>query len=150
MRLLSKSPEETLEIGIKIGRTLKEGDTIALFGELGSGKTILVKGIASHFSVPEKDITSASFTIISEHKATIKDKNQTIPFYHIDLYRLENSDIDFLGLEEYIGRGICVIEWAERLGKIHEDFIRVNLTIIDAEKREIIIEGINEEDWYNR
>lgn len=152
MRLLSNSPEETFKIGQRLGLLLKEGDTVALFGELGSGKTTLVKGVASAFSIPERDITSASFTIISEHKGKIKvrGKEKETPFHHIDLYRLEGSDLDSLGLEEYIGRGVSVIEWAERLGELPEGLIRVSFNIVKGYVREIIIEGINEEDWDNR
>lgn len=143
LRLLSKGPDETFKIGQRLGSLLKDGDVVALFGELGSGKTTLVKGIASAFLIPERDITSASFTIIAEHKGSI-------PFYHIDLYRLEGQDLNLIGIEEFIGRGICVIEWAERLGEIPENYIKVRFNIIDAEKRQIIIEGINEENWDNR
>lgn len=154
VRLLSNGPEETFKIGQRLGKILREGDTVALFGELGSGKTVFAKGIASAFSISERDITSASFTIISEHKGIIRDKNEpfgrSVPFYHIDLYRLEGMDLDTLGLEEYIGRGISIIEWAEKLRDIPENLIKVRLNILNTEEREIIIEGINEEDWNNR
>lgn len=152
VRLLSNGPEDTFKIGQRLGSILKEGDVVALFGELGSGKTALAKGIASAFSIRERDITSASFTIVSEHKGIIKERGLTRPisFYHIDLYRLEGSNIDSLGLEEYIGRGISVIEWAENLGDISEDFIRVRLKVLDTNEREIILDGIDEEDWNYR
>ncbi len=152
LRVLSRSPEETFRIGQRLGHMLKEGDSVALYGELGAGKTIFTKGIASAFSIPERDITSASFTIISEHKGimAVAEKTIKVPFYHIDLYRVDEPGLDSLGLEEYLGSGISVIEWAERLRDTPESLIKVNIKILDTEEREILIEGINEEDWNNR
>lgn len=152
VRLLSKGPEETFLIGQRLGQILREGDVVGLFGELGSGKTTFVKGVASAFSITERDIASASFVIISEHRGKIKKDGEdyTISFHHIDLYRLVDTEIDFIGLDEYIGRGITIIEWAERLGEMPIDMIKVRFEIVDSEEREIIIEGISEEDWNNR
>lgn len=146
MRLLSNGPDETIGYGAKLGRILKAGDVVCLYGELGAGKTIFVKGIASAMAIPERDITSASFTIIAEYSGT--SRGGPVPFYHIDLYRIKDSDeIDSIGVEEYIGRdGIAVIEWAERIGKI-EDSITVKFAMLDGGKREITIEGIDETNW---
>lgn len=151
VRLLSKGSEETFLIGQKLGQILHEGNVVGMFGELGSGKTTFVKGIASALSIAERDIASASFIIVSEHMGKIKKdgEDHSIPFHHIDLYRLEGSEIDYIGLDEYIGKGITVIEWAERLGE-SVDMIKVKFRIIGPEEREIIIEGIGEEDWHNR
>lgn len=146
MRLLSNGPAETSGYGLRLGKLLKAGSTVCLFGELGSGKTTFVKGIASALAIPERDITSASFTVIAEYKGTVG--NNPVPFYHIDLYRINNAaDLDSIGIEEYIGRdGISVIEWAERLDGI-ENPIDVKFEILNGEKREIVIEGVDEEDW---
>jgi len=148
VRLLSRGPAETFQCGLKLGRLLHAGDIICLFGDLGSGKTTLVKGIASAFAIPERDITSASFTIIAAYEGTMQQR--PIPFYHIDLYRIRDAgDLDSIGVEEYIGGDeISVIEWAERMGKI-EASISVKLNILDGQKREIAIEGIDEKDWNN-
>jgi tRNA threonylcarbamoyladenosine biosynthesis protein TsaE len=137
MKLLSKSPDETKDLGRKLGKKLKRGDVVCLYGELGSGKTVLVKGIASVFGINERDITSASFTIIAEYDAGI-------PFYHIDLYRVAEEKVSELGLHEYIGRdGISVIEWAERAEEeIPENSIKVSLNYEGEEMREIEITGI--------
>ncbi len=145
MRLQSNGPEETFRYGLTLGRLLKNGDTVCLFGDLGSGKTIFVKGIASAFGIPDRDITSASFTIVAEYVGT---KGGEIPFYHIDLYRIGNAgELDSIGIGEYIGGdGISVIEWAERIGRI-EGAIHVVFTIAGEKEREITIEGINEADW---
>jgi tRNA threonylcarbamoyladenosine biosynthesis protein TsaE len=138
MKFQSKSESETKDIGRKLGRRLKSGDVVCLYGELGSGKTTLVKGIASALGVNERDITSASFTIIAEY-------NVSVPFYHIDLYRIMPEEISGLGLHEYLGaEGICVIEWAERAEKeMPEKIIKVKLNHTGENSREIEIQGIN-------
>lgn len=137
MKLQSNSDSETREIGRRIGEKLKAGDVICLFGELGAGKTTLVKGIASSFGIPERDITSASFTIIAEHKAPV-------PFYHIDLYRLNESDVSELGLQEYLGTdGVAVIEWAERAKEyMSDDFIKITLSHRGNNTRDVEILGM--------
>jgi len=146
MRLLSKGPEETFTYGVRLGSHLKRGDVVCLYGELGSGKTIIAKGIGSALGIPERDITSASFVIISEHRGMLH--GNVVPFYHIDLYRIEkHAELDALGLEGYMGHeGISVVEWAERLGE-PTDSISVRLKILGREERELTIEGIHEEDW---
>jgi tRNA threonylcarbamoyladenosine biosynthesis protein TsaE len=143
---LSKSPGETVSYGARLGRRLKKGDVVCLYGELGSGKTVFAKGVASSLGIREKDVASASFVIIAEYSGSTD--GIPLPFYHIDLYRIENSgEIDSIGLEEYVGgEGVAVIEWAERLGK-RPDSISVRLKILNAEEREITIGGIDEEDW---
>ena len=137
MKLLSKSEDETKDLGRKLGERLKRGDVVCLYGELGSGKTMMVKGIASAFGINERDITSASFTIIAEYDAGV-------PFYHIDLYRVTAGKVSELGLWEYLGgEGISVIEWAERAeGEIPDNSIKVSLNYAGDNMREIEITGI--------
>lgn len=146
MRLLSKSPGETSACGARLGGLLKRGDTVCLYGDLGSGKTTMIKGIASALGIPERDVTSASFTIIAEYRGTLG--NNPVPFYHIDLYRIKNeAELDSIGIDGYIGGdGIAVVEWAERLGKV-ADVISVKFRILEGDEREILIEGIDEKDW---
>ncbi|MBI4689902.1 MAG: tRNA (adenosine(37)-N6)-threonylcarbamoyltransferase complex ATPase subunit type 1 TsaE [Nitrospirae bacterium] len=121
---------------------LKAGGVICLYGELGAGKTTFVKGIAEAAGIPANIVASASFVIVAEY-------NNEIPLYHIDLYRIEkDKDIDAAGIWDYIySGGITVIEWAERLGEVPEDFIKVKFAIIDDKTRDITIEGIDEKDW---
>ncbi len=105
----------------------------------------MVKGIARAFGIADRDVTSASFTIIAEH--------DTVPaFFHIDLYRVEKEeDVDGTGIWDCLGRdSVAVIEWAERLGAAAADFIRVRLKDIGDNRREIYIEGLNEEDRHNQ
>jgi tRNA threonylcarbamoyladenosine biosynthesis protein TsaE len=137
MKLQSNSDAETRDIGRRIGERLKRGDVVCLYGDLGAGKTTMVKGIASALGISERDITSASYTIIAEYDADG-------PFYHIDLYRLTPEQVPDLGLHEYLGSdGISVIEWAERAeGEIPDDSIRVSLNHIEEDLREIEIRGM--------
>ncbi len=134
MRQVSRGPQDTFEAGRRLGRTLKAGDTVCLYGELGSGKTVFAKGIASALGIPERDVSSASFLIVAEQEAKI-------PLYHIDLYRVrDEEEVSALGIYDYIGGdGIAVVEWAERMPGI-EGAVKVRINITGPEKREILIE----------
>jgi len=96
-------------LGRKLGRLLKEGDVIALSGELGSGKTCMTKGLALGLGVPEEEVvTSPSFTYLNEYEG-----RETL--YHMDVYRLAHlSEFLGIGLDEYLGHGgVAVLEWAD-------------------------------------
>ncbi len=128
------SPEETQELGVRIGCQLSPGDVVALIGDLGAGKTCLTQGIARGAGVGEdQTVNSPSYILINEYAGKI-------PVYHIDLYRLQQlEDIVALGLEEYLGGdGICVIEWADRMGRLlPENHIQVKITGEDEFTRAI-------------
>ncbi|MBI4687564.1 MAG: tRNA (adenosine(37)-N6)-threonylcarbamoyltransferase complex ATPase subunit type 1 TsaE [Nitrospirae bacterium] len=138
MKLRTENEAQTKEAGYRLGKLLKKGDVVCFYGELGAGKTTMIKGIASAIGIEERDITSASFTIIAEYK------KGTVPFYHIDLYRIEHGSADEIGLYDYIrGDGISVIEWAERLGEeTSERCIKVRIACSNGEERDIEIEGV--------
>ena len=144
-RYTTKGPDETFEIGYRLGQCLRPGDVVGLYGELGSGKTVLVKGIAHAFGINERDITSASFTIITQY--------QTLPpFSHIDLYRIEKTDeLTEIGIYDQIGGDrIAVIEWAEKAGGwLPEDMIAVHVQYAGENCREITIEGLDEKNRDN-
>ena len=127
--LKTENPEETQILGEKLGKTLKQGDVIALVGDLGAGKTCMTQGIARGVGIaPDEVVNSPSYILINEY-------NGAIPIYHIDLYRLENSEeIAELGLSEYIeGNGICIIEWAERMAdSLPDTCIKIHITLADA------------------
>ena len=128
------SPEETQEIGVRIGCQLNPGDVVALIGDLGVGKTCLTQGVARGAGVyQDQTVNSPSYILINEYDGKI-------PVYHIDLYRLERlEDIVALGLEEYLdGDGICVIEWADRMEELlPENHIQVIITAEDEFTRAI-------------
>ncbi|WP_258358643.1 tRNA (adenosine(37)-N6)-threonylcarbamoyltransferase complex ATPase subunit type 1 TsaE [Moorella sulfitireducens (nom. illeg.)] len=107
-----KDAGATGELGRILGRLLGPGDVVILTGELGAGKTTLAQGLARGLGVTGR-VTSPTFTLIQEHQGRL-------PFYHIDIYRLDDPGAAVeLGLEEYLyGRGVTVIEWGERLGEL--------------------------------
>jgi tRNA threonylcarbamoyladenosine biosynthesis protein TsaE len=107
----TKSAFETIRIGRSIGRHLRSGDVVALVGELGTGKTQFIKGLAAGAGVGRPTyISSPSFTLINEYPGRV-------PFYHLDLFRLEQEkEAEDLGLEDYFqSGGIIAIEWADKI-----------------------------------
>ena len=135
MEIISDSGRKTLNIGKFIARNLEKGDIVCLFGELGSGKTVLTKGISSGLGVRQESVTSPTFVLIRQYEARI-------PVFHFDLYRLVCSeDIQDLGYEEYLfGDGIAIIEWADRLGKLlPREFLRIQLEVAGDKKRKLKI-----------
>ncbi|MBF0458453.1 MAG: tRNA (adenosine(37)-N6)-threonylcarbamoyltransferase complex ATPase subunit type 1 TsaE [Nitrospirae bacterium] len=144
--IISNSPEETTEIGRHIGRHLIKGVTAFIYGGLGAGKTTLIKGAGAAFGIPERDITSATYTIIAEYEGQV-------PFYHIDLYRLDDiRAIEEAGVFECIGNGrAAAVEWAEKLNGFIDGGIRIDISYGKDDQRIITIEGIDEKDWdYNQ
>ncbi|MCL2800887.1 MAG: tRNA (adenosine(37)-N6)-threonylcarbamoyltransferase complex ATPase subunit type 1 TsaE [Treponema sp.] len=139
--LESKTPEETFNIGKRIAAHLCAGSVLALDGTLGSGKTCLIKGIASFLGIKE-NITSPTYTIINEYQL---EPNKS--FYHIDAYRL-NDDRDFeeTGGLEVINdeKGISVIEWSYRIkNSLPKHTIHVFIDITGKTSRTIKIKGID-------
>lgn len=108
--VLTNSPEETAALGEAWARELAPGWTIALCGDLGMGKTQLVKGLARGLGITGR-IASPTFALVNEHA------NGRVPLFHLDLYRLDSREqIAAAGLDEYFftPRGVTVVEWAER------------------------------------
>lgn len=104
------SEQETISAGVDCAKQLQQGDVVACFGDLGSGKTQFIKGICQGLGV-KQHVASPTFTIINEYVGS------GVSVYHIDLYRVRNTnDIQELGFEEYLyNDGICLIEWAEKI-----------------------------------
>ncbi len=133
MRIITNSPEETIQQGELLSKTIKENLFIGLYGQLGAGKTYFVKGIAKGLGITE-NITSPSFVIVKIYEGRLK-------LYHIDLYRIFVPEEEMLW--EYIhSEGVCVVEWAERLGSLlPENRIDVRFRIIGENQREVNIES---------
>jgi tRNA threonylcarbamoyladenosine biosynthesis protein TsaE len=127
------SEKETFLLAKKLAQGFKGNEVVLLEGELGSGKTVFAKGIASGLGLRDiHQVCSPSFTLINIYQAKY-------PIYHIDLYRLEKStEILDLGWEDYLGQGVVVVEWAEKI-KFKMDGIQVTLKIGEKDKREIRI-----------
>jgi len=139
MRLISHSVEETIEIGARLAKKLKRGDVVALVGDLGSGKTVLTKGIARGLGVKnERYVNSPTFVIIKEYKGRL-------PLYHFDLYRLNRSNVlDLEAYDEYFyGDGVSVIEWADKIRRsLPAKRIEVKLSVASEGKRRIEIRDV--------
>jgi len=130
--MVSRAVKDTIKIGRLIGKNLKSGDIVCLFGQLGSGKTILTKGIAAGLGIKKEKVVSPSFVLIRQHS------QGRIPLYHFDLYRLRNAqDILGLGYEEYLfDQGVAVIEWADRLKYLlPQECIKIELSIKSDKQR---------------
>ena len=106
--ILTQGEDETSNVGERLARTLRPGDVVLLYGELGAGKTAFVRGLARGLGADPEDVSSPTFTLIQEYAGRI-------PLYHVDLYRLEPQEIPDLGLDDLmLGDGVVAIEWADR------------------------------------
>lgn len=116
MQFISKNAQETFNVGKKFSETLHGGDIVLLSGELGAGKTTLVKGIAEGLGI-QGDIVSPTFTLLNVYECRMQNA-ECKNFVHVDTYRLNNEQqlID-IGIEDYLGdpETVCVIEWPEKL-----------------------------------
>ena len=127
LKLNSQSPEQTQLLGRYLGELAQKTDVFLLVGELGTGKTCLVQGIAHGLAIKEYAF-SPTFVILREYHGRL-------PLYHIDFYRLDHvEEIADLGLEEYYyGDGVCVVEWAEKgLQVVPRDNLLITLHYIPA------------------
>ena len=128
------SAEETEAFGHRLAASLAPGDVVALYGDLGAGKTHLVKGIGAAFGIPPEQITSPTFTIVHEYAGN------AFPLYHIDAYRIKALNEFFeLGYEEYFyGDGLCLIEWPEKVEPLlPEHTLRLRLSHLGGDRRRI-------------
>lgn len=128
----SNSVEETRKIAYELCNKLNTNDVVVLSGDLGSGKTAFMYGVAKYFGI-ENDICSPTFTLVNEYEA----KNNT-KIFHFDVYRLEDSE-EFLeiGGTDYFEQGICFIEW----GKIIQDVLPKNTIYVNIDRNPVNIEN---------
>ncbi len=151
MNYTSNSSEETKKIGKQIAATLTGGDIILLYGDLGAGKTTIMKGIAEYFGISEDKITSPTFTLMNVYEIENYVKPRLTPLgelkiknlIHIDTYRLDNEQqLVEIGVEDYLGDESCLtfIEWPEKIENLLslKKTRQVTLKHIDENKREII------------
>lgn len=135
MEFFSHSEMETSGIGRELASKLKPGDVIAMYGDLGAGKTAFVRGLAEGLGLDAR-VSSPTFTIVNEYLGKM-------PLFHFDMYRLGGADELFeIGWEDYIARGgICAVEWSENVeDAFYDDTIRVRIEKIDDLSRIVKIE----------
>lgn len=129
---ISNNENKTIKLGKILGKKVKAGQIILLKGDLGSGKTRFVKGIAKALNL-SKEVSSPTYNLINEYPGEI-------PLFHMDLYRLDNEmDLLNIGFEDYLYRdGIVVIEWPElAYNLLPEDFLFIKFVIMSKNKRKI-------------
>ena len=135
----SNSPEETFDLGHRVGSSLQGGEILLLSGALGAGKTIFVKGMCTGIGIDQEEVTSPSFTLVNPYRGRLQ-------LYHLDLYRLDEGasaahavDLDDLLADE---TSVIVIEWAERMGPypLPNSVWRVEITGDGEDSRQIRIE----------
>jgi tRNA threonylcarbamoyladenosine biosynthesis protein TsaE len=121
----------TRELGESLALEIKPGDLICLKGDLGAGKTCLIKGICQGLGLDPEKVSSPTFTLINEYH------QEDISVFHIDLYRLEPMQTESLGLEEYFsGRAVSLVEWPDRLDEYWQKRAKwITISISDNEQR---------------
>ena len=136
MTICTKNEAETEQAGAKLAKTLPDGAVVALYGDLGAGKTAFVRGMARGMGIDAR-VSSPTFTIVNEYLGARE-------LYHFDMYRLASSDELFdIGWEDYLRRGgVCAVEWSENVADAFEgDEITVSIEKLGDGERKITIEG---------
>jgi tRNA threonylcarbamoyladenosine biosynthesis protein TsaE len=131
------SPEETEALGAALGRAAQGGELLGLVGELGAGKTCLVRGLAAGLGIDPARVHSPSFTIVTEYRGG------RLPLTHVDLYRLERPHDDELFLRDaFYGEGVAAVEWFDRLlPAAGDELLIVTLRFTASEGRAIHLEA---------
>ena len=140
MNFNTNNSEETIELGQKFGALLTKGSIVGFFGNMGSGKTTMIKGVTHGLGVKEL-VKSPSFVVITEYQGKL-------PVYHIDLYRINQlNELSEIGFEQYLyADGVSLIEWADRAENLLPDnTIKINIEIINHNQRKITITNFNKQ-----
>lgn len=136
MTLRTRSRDETIAFGQRLGALLRAGDVLALSGPLGSGKTTLTKGLAAGLGVEEpRWVTSPTFVLVHEYEGRV-------PVYHVDAYRLRGpDDAEALGADELFGGdGVAIIEWSDRIqAALPSERLDIVMTAIEETVRELTL-----------
>ena len=145
LTIFLSNPQDTQRFGYLLGKHLNPGSTLLLVGNLGAGKTTLVQGIGRGLGIDEP-IVSPTFTLVNEYL------DGRLPLYHLDLYRLEPSQVDEIYPEMYwtgieVASGITAIEWSQRLSVYPPSYIKIELAVSSG-SREVHLqpEGISSQD----
>ena len=130
---LTQSPAETAATGETIAASLGPGSIVLLFGDLGAGKTTLVRGLARGLGADPDEVSSPTFTLAQQYRGRIT-------LHHLDLYRLDGHEVDDLGIEELLdGQDVVVIEWADRLPRPIVDAVEIWIDETGDEARRLTV-----------
>ena len=135
LEIITKSVDETEAAGAAIAKTLAPGTVVAMYGDLGAGKTAFVRGAAAGLGYTGR-VTSPTFTIVNEYDALL-------PIFHFDMYRLSSADELFdIGWEDYLGRGgVCLVEWSENVVDAFDGTeTRITIEKLSENERKITME----------
>ena len=141
MEILTHTVDETELAGQALAKTLVSGTVVALFGDLGAGKTAFVRGIAKGLNSQSR-VTSPTFTIVNEYSGELE-------LFHFDMYRLGSSEELFdIGWEDYLARGgVCVVEWSENVSDAFDgNEIKVTIDKLSDTDRKITLEYPQEDE----
>jgi tRNA threonylcarbamoyladenosine biosynthesis protein TsaE len=141
-KITTNSPEETIELGRRIGAQLRGGEVLAIVGNLGAGKTHLIKGIASGAGAEDcSKVNSPTFVMVNEYSGRLE-------IYHIDAYRVEStSEFEMLGFDDFCHPGsVVLIEWADKVADVLEgtDRILIEIEHVDQSCRSIRLANLPE------
>lgn len=131
--LVTRSPDQTRTLGKRIGSALQPGDTVALIGDLGAGKTVLAKGVLSGLGGDADEVTSPTFVLMARHEARLT-------LYHFDAYRLSGpNEMLAIGADDFFyGNGACIVEWADRVAAaLPADRLEIHMSIAGESERAI-------------
>jgi len=136
----TNSPDETLAFGRRFAERLGAGDCVGLIGDLGAGKTLLVRGIAEGLGIGDtRLVSSPTYVLVQEYPAAV-------PVFHVDLYRMSNpnAELDDLGLEEMLAEGVVLIEWADRAtAALPQNRWEISIEITGVSSRSLSVERID-------
>jgi tRNA threonylcarbamoyladenosine biosynthesis protein TsaE len=145
LELTAGVPEDTMAVGEAVASLLREGDVIALTGELGAGKTTFVRGAARALGF-EGAVASPTFTLVREYQGRVR-------IYHVDVYRLERvQDVLDLGLDEMVAEGgVLLVEWGDAVeGLLPDDHLLAEITLVgEGDARRIVVTGMGP-SWATR
>lgn len=133
---ITRSPQETEEIGARLGRTMKQG-VAALFGDMGAGKTVFVRGMAKGAGLSPRLVSSPTFALVQEYGGTPL-------FVHFDMYRVTSwEDLYSTGFFDYLDSGaLLAVEWSENIeNALPESAVRVRIERLSEKERRITVEG---------
>jgi len=138
MKIVSKKIDDTIQAAETLAKKLRGGDVVALFGQLGAGKTVFVKALAKKLGINDT-ITSPTFVLMKVYSL---NKESVKNFVHVDCYRLDQAeDLSDIGLADYLGQpdSIVVIEWADKIKNLPADIIRVEIEYKSPDERKIVV-----------